>query len=338
MKKIIYYISDHGNGHATRTIAIIRELQKKNIQVIIRNSNSLKLIKNALPENEIIEGITDVGPIIKNDGISIDEDKSSHVIMKWIQNIEKTSYQESKFIKKHEPNLIISDISVMPLLSGKMCNIPSITISNFSWYDVLKFLPKKTLNKINQLYEYSDLHIQLPLSTSLNHFKNKKTVGFVVRKPTITKNDLKRKLGIKKNEFSVLIALDDFNKIKFDNYKNFKFLTMKPNKSKNTINVNNWTEGQNLVSAVDLVICKCGYGFISECITNSTPFFYLTSKNHMEQIAISKEVKKYGLKNQISFNDLENIKFTEKFMNKLPLINSQKIDNQNTINLIKEYL
>lgn len=338
MKKIIYYISDHGNGHATRTIAIIRELQKKNIQVIIRNSNSLKLIKNALPENEIIEGITDVGPIIKNDGISIDEDKSSHVIMKWIQNIEKTSYQESKFIKKHEPNLIISDISVMPLLSGKMCNIPSITISNFSWYDVLKFLPKKTLNKINQLYEYSDLHIQLPLSTSLNHFKNKKTVGFVVRKPTITKNDLKRKLGIKKNEFSVLIALDDFNKIKFDNYKNFKFLTMKPNKSKNTINVNNWTEGQNLVSAVDLVICKCGYGFISECITNSTPFFYLTSKNHMEQIAISKEIKKYGLKNQISFNDLENIKFTEKFMNKLPLINSQKIDNQNTINLIKEYL
>ena len=41
MKKILYYISDHGHGHATRAIALIEELQKKGIEIIIRNSKSM---------------------------------------------------------------------------------------------------------------------------------------------------------------------------------------------------------------------------------------------------------------------------------------------------------
>ena len=47
MKKIIFYITDHGKGHATRSIAIIRELQK-DYEVIVRNSNSEDLIKQSL--------------------------------------------------------------------------------------------------------------------------------------------------------------------------------------------------------------------------------------------------------------------------------------------------
>ena len=48
MKKILYYITDHGLGHATRSVAIIRELQKIGVEVIIRNSNAKQLLKTQI--------------------------------------------------------------------------------------------------------------------------------------------------------------------------------------------------------------------------------------------------------------------------------------------------
>ena len=38
MKKILYYVTDHGLGHLTRSISIIREFDE-NVEFIIRNSN-----------------------------------------------------------------------------------------------------------------------------------------------------------------------------------------------------------------------------------------------------------------------------------------------------------
>ena len=63
MKKVLYYITDHGKGHATRSIAIIRELQKFGIDVTVINSNSIEFIQNSIPEIDLISHKTDVGLI-----------------------------------------------------------------------------------------------------------------------------------------------------------------------------------------------------------------------------------------------------------------------------------
>ena len=102
MKKIIYYITDHGKGHATRSIAIIRELQK-DYEVIVRNSNSEDLIKQSLQNIKLISGKTDQGSIIKNNGISIDKVKTKNKIEKWIYQFEKNSIKESRLISKYSP-------------------------------------------------------------------------------------------------------------------------------------------------------------------------------------------------------------------------------------------
>jgi UDP-N-acetylglucosamine:LPS N-acetylglucosamine transferase len=340
MKKIIYYISDHGKGHTTRSIAVIRELKKLNIEVTIRNSNSQAFINESLPGMKVIEGITDVGPSINKNGISIDEKKSNKNITNWIETVEEVSNRESMLIKKINPNLIISDISVMPLLASYKNKIPAITISNFSWYDVLKFLPKNSLNKLYQYYDFSDLHIQLPLSTGLNHFKRKKSVGFVARKQITSSINLRKNLGIKKEESMILVALGNSKELKFKSNNNFKFLSInsKINNQNNLIDVTNWIEGQDLVAAADLVICKCGYGFISECLTNSTPFFYTYSENHLEQREMSQKLKKMGIKNQISVNEINDLNFTKEFMTNLPHSVSKNNDTKDTIEVIKEYL
>ena len=42
--KILYYVTDHGLGHASRTVAIIRELRKKKIQIVIRSNDPFKFL------------------------------------------------------------------------------------------------------------------------------------------------------------------------------------------------------------------------------------------------------------------------------------------------------
>ena len=83
MKKILYYVSDHGKGHTTRSIAIIQEILKADVEVTIRNTNSIEFFKSSLPDVKIVPGKTDVGSSIKKDGFSIDKIETEKNQVKW---------------------------------------------------------------------------------------------------------------------------------------------------------------------------------------------------------------------------------------------------------------
>ena len=69
--KILYYITDHGLGHATRSVALIRELEKHDIELVIRNNDAHNFLKKSLPEIKIIAGQTDLIPIMDNENATM---------------------------------------------------------------------------------------------------------------------------------------------------------------------------------------------------------------------------------------------------------------------------
>lgn len=340
MKKLIYYITDHGRGHATRSVAIIRELQKLNVEVVVRNSNVKDFLTKSLPNTKVLDGITDTGPTIRDDGISIDEEKTKLNVGKWIMKLDNIAKQECEIISKIQPNLIISDISVMPFLAAKKTHIYSIAISNFSWFDVLKLLSNEQLELLKNAYDYADFAIQLPIGTSMDHFKIKKNVGLVARVPRKSRQELRRDFGIKDSEFAVLFALGGSKKeIQCTVDKNIKILSMNSTiKNNNVTDFSEWIEGQEVVSASDLVICKCGYGMISECLTNGIPFHYVANDNHLEQKAMSKELSNYGLAHQITFNEIEELELTERYLISISSPKKDPVDTKNVIKSILEFL
>ena len=87
----------------------------------------------------------------------------------------------------------------------------------------------------------------------------------------------------------------------------------------------------------DLVICKCGYGFISECLTNGTPFYYIADNNHLEQKAISCELEKQGIFNRLSFEDVSKLNLTcDKIMSMS--LNKKECKNEEVSKLILQTL
>jgi len=337
MKKILYYITDHGLGHTTRSVAIIRELIKKEIEVTIRNSN-VSYLTNSLPDVKIISGTTDVGPVIKKNGISIDERKTLEHIGKWIDSISNVSAHEYDLMLKLKPDLVVSDISAMPFLASNKAGISSVAISNFSWVDVLKGLPKHQSTLLEDAYGLADLAIQLPLGPQMKPFRDKKQVGLVCKKPTDSRKSLRDKLGLTDSNIGIFVNLNKYFELKPKVGNNVKIISTGAKIHSTSVSyIDPWIEGQDLISAVDLVISKCGYGMTSECLTNGIPFLFVSDDNHIEQKAILADLEKRGLHNRILENNLDDLVLNREFVSNIKSqINVN--DTEITANLLQEMM
>jgi len=242
-------------------------------------------------------------------------------------------------MKKMQPDLVISDVSAMPILAAHKADVCSMVISNFVWPDVLDNIFSNEIDILNLAYEKANYAIKLPLSTEMNQFKNKKNVGFVCKKPTLTRDEVRKKIGITDSEYCVFLNLGKFFNLdcKIDDDVKVISSGAKIN-SKNVINIEPWIEGQNLVIASDLVICKCGYGMISECLTNGTRFQYLSDENHLEQKAIIYDLKQKGLENKITESCLDKINFTKDFILSQKKPKREKYDTNSVASYIEEIL
>ncbi len=338
MKKIIYYITDHGMGHSTRSIAIIRELKKNNVEVIVRNSNNKLMLEKSLPDIQVVDGLTDIGPIIKNDGISLDPKKSKDKIESWIKNMPKIAKNEINFISDVKPSLIISDVSAMPILAAHYSKIPSLIISNFTWVDVCDFISLDYQNLLKKYYSFSDYVIKLPLGTKMNHFKKVKSCNLVSRKPTISKTVIKNTLKLNK-KFSILFTLGKSeNSIFLDSELDCDVISTGSQIifGEKIIKPISWIEGQDLINSVDLVICKCGYSTISECLSTGTPFYYIFDDFHLEQNAISTQLNLQGFDLRIPNNN--RFSFNLDFFNSINSFEPIKTDNDSVVNYILSIL
>ena len=335
MKRILYYVTDHGLGHLTRTISIIREFSS-DIEFIIRHSNE-QFIKKSLPNSTIISGKTDQGSILLDDGVSIDWNKTKQIMKEWYAKFDQNIITEKKIIEKSKPDLIISDMTPIPLRPAKELNIPTLVISNFTWADFLETKIDIDLEFLNETYRLANLAIQLPLSMPMKTFDNKRNVNLVSRFSTDTRNEIREKLGLNNSDFMIFVNLPNYYKILIPPQKNLKiFSTGATTNIQNTKLIQPYIEGQDLNLASDLVLSKCGYGMISECLTNGTPFRFLIDETHPEQIAIRKDLNNIKHDNEITSNNSGEIKLELNDLN-TDRYEPFKRDNQNVKNMIMEF-
>ena len=91
------------------------------------------------------------------------------------------------------------------------------------------------------------------------------------------------------------------------------------------------------MSNSDLVICKCGYGVITECLTSGVPFYYIMDDEHVEQKSISRELERMGLTNRITLSDINDIILSYDKLESLKSLHKPN-DVNNTVNKLIEFI
>lgn len=324
MKTIAYYISDYGFGHAARSIAIIRELLEKepSYRVIICHSFAMDFLRNSLPYDQVSfrKIATDVGYFLKEGSLEPDKEKLAKEFDRFVEKWESKIQLEVQIFQQMKVDLIISDISPLPLEAADRVGIPMIGISNFTWYTAYEsLLDQKRLEIWKSSYAKMSCFFLLAGNQESNWPCEKRLFPFFARKvqedmveriidqinPTRKKTIIFFGLGMKiegieveslplwESENCVFIVSSN---VKVDRDNVFSIPIEE-------------TESQVYIAASDLVITKAGWGTISEAVVYNVPLLILNREGMTEDQHTINYIRQHGLGKTIEWEEMQKYQY-----------------------------
>lgn len=299
LKTIAYYISDYGYGHATRSTAIIRELlkQNENVKIIICHSFALGFLQQSFrhePRVAFREVATDVGYILKENSLEPDEKLLNNNVYSYVSEFSIKLEQETQFMKEKNVSFVISDISPLGITGAAALKIPSLGLSNFTWYTAYEELIEERL--LTFLHEqYKQMTYYFPLACSNEPYwgiEENQSFDFYSRH--IDDHEVQRirkeidpagKNHIIYFGLGMKVDIGTLSELPIWQSPNCKFI-VSSNVKVNHPNVypipKNAVETQHYVAAADLVLTKAGWGTISEAVCGGVPLL-ITNRSSMKE-------------------------------------------------------
>lgn len=326
-KTIAFFISDHGFGHDSRNIPIIRYILEatKDIRIIIKTGkNQGQFIRDLVGDfngrvTYFFEAI-DMGLVLKENSLDVDSEKLEEKVQDYISSFEEKVSKENEFLHYNNVNLIVSDIVPWIFKCANELSIPSILISNFTWVEIYKeYLSNEICDKYIDCYKLADkaLFYELYMEEMKDYIKNYEKVSLCSRDFDLEKADkIKRSFKRPIVYISVgrAVALKDEVDVSSLNYDfivtdgirlsgdNVHYL------DKETPNT------QDYLIASDFIITKAGFGTISEALLGKKKIAVLFRDNVAEDRNTIKKLVGMGLTIEVNF-DLEDVlKDLEKFI------------------------
>lgn len=347
MKTIVYYISEYGYGHATRSIALIRELLilRDDVSVVICNSFAMNFMKDSLHEHgdRIVyhHVSTDIGYVLKNQSLDIDAAALIEACRKYQKTLPELVTEEAEFLRDYQVDLIISDISPLAFEVAANLQVPSLGISNFTWHTAYKnVIDQDLLNDFAESYHKMDYFFSLAGSVEPQWgAKDNQSFGFFSRgidDPEVKRiRNLLNPQGDKHIVFlpiGMKIDLGDISKLSLWDREACLFVVSN-NMTIDHLNVHkipsSYTEVQNYMAAADLVISKAGWGTISEAAGNGTSIAIINRPSMQEDQNTIKYLQNHHLCSLISWADLKDLNIVE-------YIKKENHFKQNEVSLLAE--
>jgi len=321
MINICYYISDHGYGHASRSIAVIRRILNSfdfdEIKIYIKTHYPFNFVRRSLSQNnvKVVKTKNDFGVVFKENSVVVDKDKTRNMLNEWLVSWHSYIQKEKEFCKSHEIDLILSDVTPQPLIAAEEMGIPSVIISNFTWYYIFFNLFGKigATERIKEAYQCAEIGLVLPFNENMDYIKNKKEISLVAREITVDRSSLRRKYRISDDESLVYIGigipfspsfLSNFKEINNSNVK-FLFSSHIGLSFRNMVKIPiNETESQNYLAMCDLIVSKIGYSTVSEAIRAKIPMALFKRRGWEEDELIGSKIEEMGIGRIISEKSL----------------------------------
>jgi len=293
--KILYAIQGTGNGHITRSSAIINEL-KKQAEVDVLVSGIHNELKSNLNVNYNLRGL----------GFVFGQSGGVDYLQTFKQNKLKTLFNEIKNLPVQKYNLVVSDFEPVSVWAASRAGVPSIGISNQASIlhaKVKKPGPFLTFNRIfMENYALCNHHIGL-------HFES---VDEYIETPVI-RDEIRE--GSRSDEGYGLVYLPFYSdEIIFETLKHLTqipwIVFSKHSKvayRKGHIKfepVNGPMFNSSLLNC-HIVITAAGFGTTSEALHLGKKMVVIPMKNQFEQKFNAYTLKKFGVKTVKSFLSLD---------------------------------
>lgn len=299
-------ITNHGFGHATRTAAVLDELQKRSpdIKLIIATTAPRWLLE------EYIEGdflyhprIFDVG-VIQVDSLQTDREATFAAWQKIHEHQAEEIATEVKFLQEHQVDLIFGDIPPMVAEIGKSAQIPCWMASNFGWDFIYRDWGGKFIDladRLSESYSHCDRLFRLPFAEAMSSFPHIQDVGLTGGKPKHSATYIREKLNLDTERPTALLTFGGLSlqSIPYQNLANFpdwQFITFDrdaPDLPNVTQIARDRLRPVDVMVVCDRVVTKPGYGTLAEAIRSDVPVVCLTREGFLEAETLIAGVRNY---------------------------------------------
>jgi len=336
VSSIVFYVSGHGFGHASREVEVINQLVPvlraagSNDTIVLRTAADSWLLDRTLRVPvERMPAQVDTG-VVQIDSLHLDEDATFREAREFYGSFEKRARDEADLLRALEARLVVSDIAPLGFESAHRARIPSLGISNFTWDWIYEGYPEHAaragmvISTIRVAYRKCTRVLRLPLHGGFETFPLVEDIPFIARRAASGRDEVRAALDIPLDRPAVLASfgaygvgqlssappdcLSDWTIVVSDR-------TMRPGAVADDAHAgiarihedSLYEKGlryEDLVAAVDVVLTKPGYGIVSECVANHTAIVYTSRGRFAEYDVFVREMPRYVRAQFISPEDL----------------------------------
>jgi L-arabinokinase len=332
---IVFYISGHGFGHASRSIEVINAILAKRpeTRVGVRTSAPRWLFDLTVKGKVAFSTLECDTGVVQVDALNLDEADSIRRASAFHSDLVTRAASETRVLRELGAGIIVGDIPPLAFAVGAAAGIPSIALGNFTWDWVYSEYPRvrlapSLLPTIRGAYAKASMALRLPMSAGFESFSNVKDIPFIARHAVHTREQVLKALkipgekpivlasfggyGLPGLETDALAKLKKYTVVMTANLPMGRVRKETPlsERKGSFVSINEeamYDAGiryEDLVGAAEAVVTKPGYGIVSECIANDAAILY-TSRGHFpEYDIIVEEMPKHLRSAFIGHDDL----------------------------------
>lgn len=330
---VVFFISGHGFGHASRVVEIINALGRiagPDLNVIIRSAVPHSLLARTLRVPfELRPGICDTG-IVQPNSVTQDDQATLSAARDFYGNFDDRVHDETAQLAKDDPNVIVCDIAPLGLAVAAELGVPSIFIGNFTWDWIYETQPgfggghAAVLDTIRRAHALASETLKLPFSPSFDGsgLANISPLPLIARRSTLARSETRALFGLPPGRKIALLSfggygLSELDLAGVDCSAEWDLVVTDRSVADDALRalpfVHALSEAdlaasraryEDLIAAVDAVITKPGFGIIGECLTASTPMLYTSRGDFREYDVLVAEMPRYLRSQFISQADL----------------------------------
>jgi hypothetical protein len=278
---IVFYISGHGFGHASRDIELMRTLlaRRPDIHIIVRAAVAARWFTDVTAGYGVERrpGEVDTG-IVQIDSLRFDEEATARQAARFYADFEHRVDREAAEIRSAGADLVVGDIPPLAFAAAARAGVPSVAVSNFTWdwiygnYPAFERLAPEVLPAIRRAYATATHALRLPMYGGFETMAGvTRNIPFIARRSVRDPLETRRALGITSGRPVVLPSFSAYGvALPLDRVaKSDRFELIDPDQR-----LPDDLQYPDLVAAADVVVSKPGYGIVSECVANGTALLY----------------------------------------------------------------
>ena len=303
---VVFYVSGHGFGHASREVEVINALSaaRPDLHVVLRTAVSHSLLARTLRTPvTILDGPCDVG-VIQHDSVTHDDEATIREAVAFQATMADRVTAECARLAGVNVQAIVGDIPPMAFDVASQLQVPSIAISNFTWDWIYEWYSGPLLDApglvdaIRRSYRTATHALELPLAGGFEVFPEVTKIPFIARRAIHSREETRHVIGVDQTRKAALLSfggyglqrldlsrldcLSDWTLLLTDRIVHPDTITPAQVKFVPESLFDTGLRYEDLVAAADVVVTKPGYGIVSECVAHTTPMLY-TSRGHFRE-------------------------------------------------------